>query len=105
MHMKNDLARDSSTVFCVIFVMYVWLYMYVKINVLHVYNYTVSYCSQNVNVKFPNEVHSYRLTGVVTYAKAGNAPHYMAFVRSIKDTNQWFAANDSQVNNNFNLHM
>ncbi len=39
----------------------------------------------------------YRLTGVVSYIMAGNTPHYIAFVRSTKDTKQWFATDDSQV--------
>ena len=68
-----------------------------------IYTCTCTILLQNSNVKFPNEVQTYRLTGVVTYGRAGNAPHYMAFVRSMKDCNQWFVANDSQVNTWYQL--
>ena len=78
------------------YICHVCMHMYIR---TCTQKYVLSYCSQNVNVKFPNDVNGYRLTGVVTYVRTGNASHYMAFVQSIKDINQWFAANDSQVKN------
>ena len=95
MHMQNDLARDSNAVFCVIFVMYVRIDVHMQYCIV-----LLTECECKVS-KLSTQLH----TNLSCHVKAGNAPHYMAFVWSIKDANERFAANGSQVNNKFNLHM
>ena len=59
---------------------------------------TLLYQNSMLHITFGKQPLSYRLTGVVAHHRISQTmAHYTAFVSSLKESRQWFHADDSQV--------